>query len=374
MKVFISCGETSGDHYGASVVQALQSIQPSLQVFANGGSELKKAGASILSDTTSKSTIGFIEPIQHIGYFIKLMAKTKSFIKKESIDIVIIIDHQGFNIPLAKWCKKQSIPVASVFAPQFWMWGNEKQAKKFLESASIVACVFSKEYDFYSSLDSKKTVFIGHPLVVELPEKKQVKQQILGLFPGSRAQEIKLLLPTIIKAAEQINKRLPNMVIKVAISSNHYKSDIQAAFKNSKLRVEFVSNSRQLIAEATCSIASSGTVTLEHALIGTPCVVIYKLSRLSYAIAHFFVMKKIQEKCHGFIAMPNILAKKKILPEFLQHDVTEDIISNEVLNIVSDVEYQNKMHVNFQELKKTLVVDKNPFEPFARLVCDLIKK
>lgn len=368
MNIFISCGETSGDRYASELLAVLKKIEPDLTVHANGGENLERSGAIITCETTSKSTIGFIEPLRHLGFFINAMRRTKSVIIEKKISLVIIIDHQGFNIPLAKWCKKKNIKVVSLFAPQFWMWGNVKNGVKFVNYCDLIATVFKKEHDFYNSLSPEKTTFIGHPLVHEVPHRNKPENQILGLFPGSRKQEIELLLPVMLDVAKAIKDQFPKLILKLAVSSEQFKDEISQMITMSELDIETVSDSRRLIANATCSIVSSGTVTLEHALIGTPCVAIYKFKPVSYAIAHFFVMKKIEENCDGFIAMPNILAKRKILSEFLQNNATTVAIADEINQLLSNNHYYQQVEADFLNLKQSLQTKDHPLKILAEKI------
>ena len=243
MKIFISCGETSGDRYASELVIALKKHDSDIAIFANGGSYLAEQGAIINSHTTMNSTVGFIEPLRHIGFFLGVMSKTKKMILKQKIDVVIIIDHQGFNIPLAKWCKKNNIPVISLFAPQFWMWGNVKRGKQFVKYCDLIATVFSKEHDFYSKIAPNKTMFIGHPLVHELPDKIYSERTVLALFPGSRRQEINHLLPLMISAATKIKKQYPNLQIKLALSSEEFRNEIESQVKDCGIEIDIITNS-----------------------------------------------------------------------------------------------------------------------------------
>ena len=126
--VFISCGETSGDRYAAEIIRACESLNQ-VSFIGNGGHHFEEAGGTLLHNVVKKSTIGFIEPLFKIPFFLRVLNHTKAVIKKKKIKTVIIIDHQGFNIPLAKWCKANNIRVISFIAPQFWMWGQQKKPK-----------------------------------------------------------------------------------------------------------------------------------------------------------------------------------------------------------------------------------------------------
>ena len=154
--VFISCGETSGDRYAAEIVRACESLnQVSLLVM--GDIIFEAAGGTLLHNVVEKSTIGFIEPLFKIPFFLRVLNHTKAVIKNKQINtVIIIIDHQGFNIPLAKWCKANNIRVISFIAPQFWMWGQLKQAQKFVSYCDQIVCIFKKEYEYYKAINPTK--------------------------------------------------------------------------------------------------------------------------------------------------------------------------------------------------------------------------
>ena len=355
--IFISVGETSGDMYAAAIIKQLPVTS---SVYGNGGEQMEDAGCNLLFNVVNHSTIGFIEPLVKIPYFLNVFRRTKQFILKNNIQTVLIIDHQGFNIPLAKWCKSKNIRVISFIAPQFWMWGQKKKALEFCSYCDAIACIFENEYSYYKAIVPNKVSFVGHPLIPLLPERNRSKDMVVGLFPGSRAQEIKYCLPIMLKSAKELLDQFPNIKFKMAIASKMIKKELE--MKNTGVPIEFIHDSRALIAEAHASIVASGTVSLEHALIGTPCVVVYKLSKLSYALASLVVKKKIQENCHGFIALPNILAKKEICSEFLQSEATPQNIVAKMTILLTDQIKVNEMIQEFTVLRDQLTVRPNAFE------------
>ena len=363
MSLFFSCGETSGDMYAAAIINELPS---SIEVFGNGGEQMEAAGCQLLFNVVNHSTIGFIEPIVKIPFFLKVLKKTKQFILKNNIQTVVLIDHQGFNIPLAKWCKSKNIRVISFIAPQFWLWGQKKKAIEFCSYCDTIACIFEKEFVYYQGIAPEKTQFVGHPLMGLLPERNTSESLVVGIFPGSRSQEIKYCLPVMLEAAKQLTYRFPQITFKMAVASKKIEAELD--IRRSDVPIEFVHDSRALIAEAHASMVASGTVSLEHALIGTPCVVMYQFSKVSFALATLLIKKKIEENCSGFMALPNILAKKEICPEFLQSKATAHNISAEMTALLTDQNKVNKMIEEFNTVRSQLDTDSNSFKLLASAI------
>jgi len=358
MRLFFSCGETSGDMYAANLIKALPS---SIKTFGNGGEKMEAEGCDLLVNVVSHSTIGFIEPLIKIPFFLNVLKKTKQFILTNNIQAVVIIDHQGFNIPLAKWCKSKNIRVISFISPQFWIWGKKEKAIEFCSYCDHIACIFKKEFEYYQAIAPTKVSFVGHPLMSLLPEKRTAKDVVVGLFPGSRQQELRYCLPLMLEVAEELRAKNPNLTFKLAVASKKMGEMIQHEMKGYPFEIELCEDSRQVIAEAHASLVASGTVSLEHALVGTPCVVVYKFSRVSYWLARWLVLKKLQENCHGFIALPNILAKKEVCPELLQARATVKNATEEMHALLTDEKYHMTIQQAFKRIHSQLVSEKNTF-------------
>jgi lipid-A-disaccharide synthase len=362
--VFISCGETSGDQYAADIISTCSN--ESIHFIGNGGAAMKRAGATVLFNVVEKSTIGFIEPILKIPFFLNVLRITKKTILKHHIKTVLIIDHQGFNIPLAKWCKSKGVRVISFIAPQFWMWGHLKKAQQFVKTCDHIVCIFEKEYEYYKAIDPKKVSRVDHPLVEALPKRETHKDMIIGLFPGSRQQEVTHCLPLMIATSKILKERFPESRFKLAIASPAMADLIIPSLKNT--HIEHTSNSRQLISEATLSLVASGTVSLEHAIIGTPCIVMYKFSPISYAIAALIVLKKLQENCGGFMALPNILLNSEVCPEFLQSEATVDNISSSAINLLNNKKKSQQMASDLKAVTQMLSCNQSPFKKIKSLI------
>ena len=278
----------------------------------------------------------------------------------------MLIDHQGFNIPLAKWCKSKNIRVISFISPQFWLWGQKKKAIAFCSYCDTIACIYQKEFEYYQGIAPDKAQFVGHPLISLLPKRNPSEKVVIGLFPGSRSQEIKYCLPIMLEAAEQLHAQFPKLTFKMAVASKKIEAELNIS--RSEVPIEFVHDSRALIAEVHASMVASGTVSLEHALIGSPCVVMYQFSWVSFQVARWLVMKKIEENCSGFMALPNILAKKEICPEFLQDKATVQNIVAEMTALLTDQNKVNKMIEEFETVRGQLGATTNTFEALVSIV------
>jgi lipid-A-disaccharide synthase len=356
--------------YAANIIKALP---PGVQPFGNGGEQMEAVGCDLLVNVVGQSTIGFIEPLIKIPFFLNVLRKTKQFILTNDIQVVVIIDHQGFNIPLAKWCKSKNIRVISFISPQFWVWGKKEKAIAFCADCDHIACIFKKEYEYYRAIAPKKVSFVGHPLLSVLPEKKTVKDVVVGLFPGSRPQELRYCLPLMLEVAKELRKRDPNLTFKLAVASKKMGEMIQKELKVAPLDITLCEDSRQVIAEAHTSLVASGTVSLEHALVGTPCVVVYKFSRISYWLARWLVLKKLQDNCHGFIALPNILAKKEVCPELLQGCATVKNATKAMHALLTDEAYHRRIQQAFKRIHSQLVSAKKPFSLVADEILHVVK-
>ena len=214
-----------------------------------------------------------------------------------------------------------------------------------------IFCIFEREFEYYHKIEPSKVSRVDHPLLSMLPSKKHSTKTIVGIFPGSRKQEIDYCFPVMIKVIEELEKRYDNLEFKVAIASSRIQVLIEKHLNGRNL--EFENNARKLISEAKCSLVASGTVSLEHAIIGTPCVAIYKLSRLSYFIAAKLVLKKLKQSCFGFIALPNILAESEICPEFLQSNVTVSNLVAAMQNLLFNNHEYQKLRLGLSQFNQS---------------------
>lgn len=322
MKIFLSALEVSADVHASKLIRALKGKNKDIYFYGLGGERSKEEGMEILEDVTKYSTVGFVEPIPYIPKLLYIQSVVKKVIKDTKPDAVILIDAQGFNVPLAKFAKDLDIPAFYYFAPQYWLWGNKEKAKEILEILTWVIATFPQEYELYKNFGDN-VVYFGHPLIDYLsPYKNNKKEEnLIGIFPGSRIQEIKSLTPIFIKIAEKLWNDGFNFVLPLA--SDKF-SDLLYRYVRNKNFIEIVSgkDSQKYLSMSSLGLVASGTVTLEAAILGTPVFVFYKISSITYYIA-----KKLVH--YPYVALPNIVLNKMVFPEYIQKididKVVEDI-------------------------------------------------
>ncbi|RAP32692.1 lipid-A-disaccharide synthase, partial [Candidatus Marinamargulisbacteria bacterium SCGC AG-439-L15] len=283
IKIMISAGDVSGDRHGALLIDTLKKKLPNCEFFGLGGHYLKQSGMHIIADLTPYSTIGILEPIRYLSHYIKALKAVKIALKTKKPDLIIPIDSQGFNMQLLKIAHDLNIPSIYYIAPQEWQWGSKKGGKKVVSLSSKILSIHKEEHAFYQEL-GKNSSYIGHPivdLVKATLSKKEFYQhyslsstdRILSLFPGSREQEIKHIAPILIKTAQNLQSNTKNLRIFISVTKEHYLPRLKQLTKKLGLHnpIFYHDNSYNLIQHATLSLTSSGTITLEHALLKTPC-------------------------------------------------------------------------------------------------------
>lgn len=358
MKVMIMAGEASGDMHGAFLAAALKEREPDIELIGTGSTMMQKAGVRLLVDMAKYSTVGIWEALKNIRALKKLLQDIASFIKREQPDVVVLIDYPGFHLEVAKILKQENIRSVYYFCPSAWAWGKGR-AKKVAERVSRVASVFPFEAKVYEEAGAD-VEFIGHPLLdivkVEktkaefaaennLPENKTW----LGLLPGSREQEIELLLPLILEAAELIKKAGEDCHFVLPLSHTIKTEKIRAyTEKHPDLPLTVISGqSYEVMAYSRLILASSGTATLEAACLGTPMVIVYKVAGLTWFLGRIFVKL-------NHIGLPNIIAGKEIVPEFLQDKAVPENVSQAALQILRQEKLRQRMRQDLKQVKTDL--------------------
>lgn len=344
MKYYIIAGEASGDKYGALLMSQLQSLDASAQFRFWGGENMAKESSGQLKSIKETSFMGFIEVARNLPRIRTFFSFAKFSIEEFDPDLVIFIDYPGFNLRMMKWTKEKGFRTCFYISPQLWAW-KEKRHKILRNYADLFYAILPFEEEFYRNLDTPCT-YVGHPLleIIEEPVKEIPNQvETVGLFPGSREQEVSKHLPTLLKFAE-LN---PNYQFLIACTShlprNTYESYLSSSNENVKLNyngLEDVANKIQF------AITSSGTATLELALYKIPQIVIYKTSHVSFMIAKRLVKTK-------FISLVNLIANKEVVPELLQESCNELAI-NEAFEKALVIDVRTKTILDYKSLRTQL--------------------
>ena len=350
--VFIVAGEPSGDIHAAKLVSALKAISPKTKFFGNGGDKMAESGVKIIHHINDMSVMGFIEVIKHYPRLLKILKDTTSSIKKIKPDKIILVDYPGFNLRLAKKIKKLKLgmPITYFILPQLWAWkeGRIKIMKKVVDQS---ISIFPFETDWYNS-KGLDTFYAGHPFIEKeykvndsgnFFEKHRFKKDrpVLILLPGSRQQEINYHWPIFLDTISKLNKKLPGLQ-SVVIKSDHVKLVPMPEY----IKIEHSSESA--MQNGTAAISSSGTATLECAMANLPTVVCYKMSYLNWVL--FNLLGKVK-----YISIVNLIAKKKIIPELIQHKMTPRNIIKKIFPYL-DVKSKKRIKTikHFDSLRKNL--------------------
>lgn len=352
----ISAGEVSGDRYGALLATAIQRLDPTITFEGMGHVAMQQAGVRCHVDIATHSSIGVLDVIRSLPAVLGGIWRMVRWIKRTpSMTALILIDCQGVNMVLARVAKRQGIPVIYFIAPQEWQWGTDSGGSQVVRYTDLLLTIFQEETEFYRRLGGR-VVWVGHP-VYELSNSHLPQQGghslILAVFPGSRIQEITLTFPVLLDAAIRLLKRGVIHQIVVSVATPLLKHRIESVVARYGVPVLYWERSSdELIRQATLSLASSGSVTLQHAVLGTPCVVGYRFGRWSYRVAQW-VLGKRRDRI-PFMALPNLLLNEEMMPEFFQERCRVEDIEASALQMITDAGVRDRLLLGYQRVRNQL--------------------
>lgn len=364
LNIFICAGEASGDMHAANLIKKIKakSIHSNITFNGMGSSAMRAAGANIIVDSTDLAVIGGIEILCHFSKILRAMRTIKQEINRNRPDLLILIDYPGFNLWLAKIAKKMGIKILYYISPQIWAW-HQNRVNKIRRYVDMMAVVFPFEVKFYSNAKVPVTL-VRHPLLdsVKTSLDKTTAQTTfaldqhkitIGLFPGSRKNEIKYLLPIMLQAAVILKKHYPHSQFVLPLAPSLQEHDIAPYLTNLSVNITIIKNQTHNLASiCDAIIATSGTVTLEIALLAIPMVIIYKLTYLTY-----WIIKQIIKI--PYIGLCNIVAEKAIVPELIQTAASAENIAAVLIKILEDKEYRNTMIKELQQVRHKLAGEEN---------------
>ena len=355
-KILISAGEASGDLHAGAVTRAIRQLDPSAEVFGMGGDCMRDAGGEVLFDIKDHSVMGFVEVLKKLPDIWKLRSSFISLMDSRKPDVLLTIDYPGFNMRLAKLAKERGIKVVSFIAPSAWAW-RPSRATGVVKVVDKIASIFPFEYDLYKSYGAD-IEFVGHPLVdtvkPSLPREeaerlagKRPGHPLVLLMPGSREMEIQRLLPVMLDGARLLKKKRPDIDFAMPRAATIARERLESFIKGSGLDITVTEgNNYDVMSVADFAIATSGTVTLEAALCGLGCEILYRSSPLS-----FWIAKQVVEIPN--IGLPNIVAGRLIEPELLQDECTPEKIADTAFQLLEPARY-GQLQKDLQEVKEKL--------------------
>ena len=346
-KIFLSAGEASGEHYGALLISELKSRCPGATFFGMGGERMEALGCERVVKSEDVAVMGITEVIRHLPQIYREYRKLKAAIRSADParrpDVAVLIDFPDIHLKLAEEFHRLGIPVIFFVSPQLWAWkkGRIRKVQRFVDRMLVI---FPFEEPFYRERGVNAT-YVGHPLAdLALPGISRSEfaaangldaaRTWIGLLPGSRIKEIRLNLPEMVRAARLLFERDPQtefllpLAPTLTMAQAHVVTELLTEFAQG-LPVRMVRDARAALFHARGSIVASGTATVEAALIGNPFVVVYRVSPVTYAIA-----KRVVTVPH--VAMVNLVAEKRLVPELIQDDFQAGRIVQELESLLPD--------------------------------------
>jgi lipid-A-disaccharide synthase len=332
----IVAGEASGDIHGAHLVKAIRTLNRELDFFGIGGNALRQAGVRVGVDNSQIAVVGVSEAFLKLKILLNALRVAKEGLRRIRPALLIVIDFPDFNLRVATAAKKIGVPVMYYISPQVWAWriGRVRKIKKVVDHMVVI---FPFEVAFYKKWHVPVT-FVGHPLVDNMTsstsreKKEDLKGDslLIGLLPGSRNDEIKRLLPTMVQVADILSRQLPGIRFAIPVASSVDRALVETIVEAGASRFLILSDRLQdVLDEAALVITASGTVTLEAAIAGTPMIIVYKLSRLSYWLGTRLIRVK-------HIGLANLVAGRSVVPELIQHEASAKRIALQALQMLRD--------------------------------------
>jgi lipid-A-disaccharide synthase len=350
----IIAGEASGDLHGAQLVKAMVRLDPELEFFGVGGHALRRAGVDVRIDNAQMAVVGVSEALSKLNLLLRALRRVKEDLKEIRPALLILIDFPDFNLRVAAAAKKIGVPVMYYISPQVWAW-RTRRVKKIKKLVDHMVVIFPFEVGFYRKWNVPVT-FVGHPLLDSVlpkdPEQKceglEGQGMLIGLLPGSRNEEVARLLPTMAEVAEMLSEKIDGVRFAVPVASSVNRHTVESIVHGRRAKFLVVSDRVQdVLDEATLVITASGTVTLEVAMAGTPMIVVYKVSPLSYWLGKRLIRVK-------HIGLANLVAERPIVPELIQHEASAERIVDEALRMIRDEKRLRQMRQELLQTAKTL--------------------
>jgi lipid-A-disaccharide synthase len=350
----IIAGEASGDLHGSGVVRELKRANPSMEIFGVGGDRMRQEGMKLIYHVNELGFMGFAEVVKHLPVIRSMKNTLETVLRHRRPEIVLLIDYPGFNLRFAKIAKRSGAKVVYYISPQVWAW-HQSRVKKMRGIVDKMLVIFPFEVDLYQQ-EGIDAEFVGHPLLEVLRSNLDRKgftkrygldpsKKVLALLPGSRRQEIDVIFPEMLRAARVIAAE-ENMQVVVGVAPTLQEEQFKTFYNLDG--VQLIKNaSYEVMENADFALVTSGTATLETGLFGTPMVVIYKTSWLTYVIGRLLIRVKN-------IGLVNIVAGRQIVPEFVQHRAKAATIAREVLKILRDEPLLSRMKKELAEVRGKL--------------------
>ncbi|WP_225902903.1 lipid-A-disaccharide synthase [Pseudanabaena yagii] len=365
-RIFISTGEVSGDWHGAILIEALQERAAlkgiELEILGLGGDRMEAVGAKLLGNTVGIGSIGAVEAIPYILPTIRLQENAKKSLKNSPPDVAVLIDYMMPNQGMGYFAKRVlNVPVIYYIAPQEWVWSfNDKNTKAIAAFTDKLLAIFPQEAVYYEK-QGTNVLWVGHPfvdLMSKVPDRMVARQKlgiavddlVVTLLPASRTQELRDVMPIILKAAKIIQSKLPHVKFWLPLSLERYRPAVEKLLAEYEINATIISGQSQIaISAADLVLSKSGTVNLETALLNVPQVILYRVSAITAWIARYIVRLQLP-----FISPVNLVNMEAVVPEFVQNEAIPEAIADSALDLLINPQARQTMLDGYTRVRKSL--------------------
>ena len=356
MRILIVTGEASGDLHGANLAKAIMALNPQAELMGIGGAAMRASGVKLVPGIPQLDVMGLIR-LSAIRALVQRVLAIRKVLKSAVWDLVVLIDNPGLNLHFARVAKAAGRRVLYYIAPQVWAW-RPGRMKSIQRRVDHVVVILPFEPERYRRAGVPCT-FVGHPLLdVVAPQYDRAKLRsqfglsesapVVGLLPGSRVREVEMLLPVLLQAAEQLVAAEPGIKFILAQASSLDDNLLQSLLRHSLVPVRVVHDqSSEVMALSDVLLIASGTATLQAAVVGTPMVLLYKTTPVTYRLARWLINVK-------WIGLVNLVAGRSVVPELIQDEVTAERLCQEALHLLRDQSAYNSMKEGLRQVRESL--------------------
>lgn len=370
MKYYVIAGETSGDLHGANLIKSLKKNDSDAEFRIVGGDQMQLAsGQTALIHTSETAFMGLVEVLKNLRSISKNLRKVKQDLQKTMPDALILIDFPGFNLKVAAYAKKLGLRVFYYISPKIWAW-NQKRVYTIKKLVDHMFCILPFEVDFYKQF-GYRVDYVGNPLldaIASYPFQSDFRSKnnlgplpIIALLPGSRKMEIEHLLPEMV----DLYFKFPGHQLLIAGAPNFDHALYERYIGELPIKVIF-DQTYDLLNHADAAVVTSGTATLETALLGIPQVVVYKASPITVAVARRVIRVP-------FISLVNLINNYLSVIELIQKDCTTDNIAEELDRLINDDKHRNSILENYSVLQEKMG-SPGASERTSALIVDYLKE
>ncbi len=355
-RILIVTGEASGDLHGANLARALKDADPTVSLAGTGGAAMQAAGVRLVGDIGRLDIVGMVGPMTLVAVLRQFLAMRR-VLRAEPWDAVVFIDHPGMNLRYARLARAAGLRVIYYIAPQIWAW-NARRIHAIKRRVDHVLVILPFEKPLYDQAGIPCT-FVGHPLLdavapsydrLSLRKAYGVDEvaRVIALLPGSRSGEVQSLLPVLLDAAARLLRRHPKTQFLLAQASTIPDNLLGPLLRDSPVPLTVVKEqASEVMAAADLVLVASGTATLQAAIVGTPMVLLYRTTPVTYWLARWLIRVK-------WIGLVNLVANRSVVPELIQAAATADKLCDEAVRILEDPSVSQTMKQSLMQVRAAL--------------------